>query len=178
MITHRAKTTCTSTFAASSRVFNGVSVLGNSGTSFTFLLLVVVIVACLCQSAAAVFATTSHHQDQSRVALKSASRPHVLFIVADDLGRNDLSYFNGGKSASPAIDDLISGGIWLDSYYTFKVCAPSRTSIMSGRYAWRTGYYDMVDDGGHCLNTGYSTVATLLKKEGYSTHAIGKVSVC
>lgn len=102
---------------------------------------------------------------------------------SDDLGRNDLSHFNGGLSETPAIDDLLSNGIFLESYYTFKVTGsmlgmffhhvstpdhffvgllgtstwtaarryclttvsrlnflqPSRTSIMSGRYAWRTG---------------------------------------
>ena len=107
-----------------------------------------------------------------------AKRPHILFIVADDLGRNDLAIYNGNKSKTDNIDGLITSGIALDSYYTFKVCAPSRTSIMTGRYPWNTGYYDMVNDDDHCVDQGYEMLGDKLKKHGnYSTHAIGKWDV-
>eukprot|EP00039_Didymoeca_costata_P006376 m.89637 g.89637 ORF g.89637 m.89637 type:complete len:574 (-) comp13233_c0_seq2:193-1914(-) len=110
-------------------------------------------------------------------AVSAASNPHVLFVVADDLGYNDLGYHNNNQSHTPVLNDLISTGVWLSDYYTFKVCAPTRTSIMIGRYPWRTGYYDMIDDGGHCVDPGYKMLPELLKPLGYATHAIGKWDV-
>lgn len=55
----------------------------------------------------------------------------VVQIVADDLGRQDLGYFNGGKTVTPHINDLISQGVFLGQYHTYKVCAPSRAAIMT-----------------------------------------------
>ena len=40
----------------------------------------------------------------------------------------------------------------LSSYYTFRVCAPTRASIQSGRYPWGVGFYDMSDDNNHCTH--------------------------
>ena len=111
------------------------------------------------------------------LSVTASQKPHVLMVVADDLGRNDLGYFNGGKSETPAMDALLSDGIFLAHYYSFKVCAPTRTSIMTGRYAWRTGFYEMVDDGGHCVNQNYTMLPALLRANGYATHAIGKWNV-
>ena len=51
--------------------------------------------------------------------------------------------------------------------------APTSTSIMSGRYAWRTGFYDMVNDAGHVRNANYSMLPKLLASNGYVSHAIG-----
>jgi len=106
-----------------------------------------------------------------------STKPNVLMVVADDLGRNDLAHFNEGKSSTPVLNELITEGIFLESYYTFKVCSPTRTSIMSGRYAWRTGFYDMVNDAGHTLNSNYSMLPKLLINSGYSSHAIGKWNI-
>ena len=112
------------------------------------------------------------------VALASAKPLHIIQIVADDLGKNDLAIHNGGKTLTPTIDGLIRDGIDLESYYTFKVCAPSRTSLMVGRYPWRTGFYDMDNDGGHCVNSGFVMLPELLKRAAnYSTHAVGKWDV-
>lgn len=41
---------------------------------------------------------------------------------------------------------------------------------MAGRYPWRTGYYDMLQDSDHCLHKNYTMLPALLKNEGYSTH--------
>ena len=53
------------------------------------------------------------------------------------------------------------------------IVAPTSTSIMSGRYAWRTGFYDMVNDAGHVLDANYSMLPKLLAANGYISHAIG-----
>merc|ERR1712166_330627 len=71
------------------------------------------------------------------------------------------------------MDRLATGGIQLQRFYTPKECAPSRTSMMTGRDPFRYGYYrNPSDDGGVPLN--YTMIPEVLKAAGYSTHAIGK----
>jgi arylsulfatase A-like enzyme len=60
--------------------------------------------------------------------------PRRVHAQADDLGWNDLGHFNGGLTLTKNIDGLIAQGVLLDRFHTFKVCAPSRASTMSGRY--------------------------------------------
>lgn len=65
----------------------------------------------------------------------------------------------------------------LSSYYTFRVCAPTRASIQSGRYPWGVGFYDMSDDSHHCIEPRFKLMPQLLKESGYKTHALGKWDV-
>ena len=51
----------------------------------------------------------------------SNSRKNVLFIVGDDVGYNDLGAFNGKKTQTPVLDNLVDTGVTLTDYYTFKV---------------------------------------------------------
>eukprot|EP00041_Stephanoeca_diplocostata_P016573 m.326588 g.326588 ORF g.326588 m.326588 type:complete len:648 (+) comp20409_c0_seq2:213-2156(+) len=110
-------------------------------------------------------------------SMLAAAKPNIVHIVADDLGYNDLGIRNGGKTFTPVIDDLIRNGVTLSSYYTFRVCAPTRASIMTGRYPWGVGYYDMSDDMHHCVDPKYQMTPAVLKSLGYETHAIGKYDV-
>ena len=68
-----------------------------------------------------------------------ATPPHIIHIMADDLGRDNLGLSNGGLTFTPAIDTLAAEGLILDSFYTFKICAPSRASTMVGRYPFNAG---------------------------------------
>ena len=108
----------------------------------------------------------------------AAPRAHIIQVVADDLGYDDLGHDsvmgNSGKSFSPNINKLMDDGIILHDYYTFKVCSPTRASLLTGRYPWGAGFYDMSDDGDHCTDQ-FRLVAELLKEVGYTTHALGKV---
>ena len=70
-------------------------------------------------------------------------RPTIVHVIADDLGYNDLGFTNGGKTHTPIIDALVADGISMETYHTYKVCSPSRASIMTGRYPWGVGYYEM-----------------------------------
>eukprot|EP00660_Eupelagonema_oceanica_P011203 gene11203-23910_t len=97
-------------------------------------------------------------------AAGAAKPPHVLFIVGDDVGYNDIGHFNGKKTITPTMDGLIESGIVLSDYYTFKICSPSRAAMLTGRYPWAAGFYDMSMD-------------TMLKPLGYRTHALGKWDV-
>lgn len=71
--------------------------------------------------------------------------PNIIFILADDLGINDLSTFGGGvaggRAPTPHIDALAKGGaIFRQAYSGTASCAPSRAMIMTGRYPTRTGF--------------------------------------
>ena len=73
------------------------------------------------------------------------SRPNIILILADDMGYNDISLHNGGAAdgtlETPHIDSLAKNGVWFNKGYAANAtCAPSRASIMTGRYATRFGF--------------------------------------
>eukprot|EP00036_Acanthoecidae_sp_10tr_P003653 CAMPEP_0182937928 /NCGR_PEP_ID=MMETSP0105_2-20130417/42963_1 /TAXON_ID=81532 ORGANISM="Acanthoeca-like sp., Strain 10tr" /NCGR_SAMPLE_ID=MMETSP0105_2 /ASSEMBLY_ACC=CAM_ASM_000205 /LENGTH=113 /DNA_ID=CAMNT_0025077177 /DNA_START=47 /DNA_END=384 /DNA_ORIENTATION=- len=77
-------------------------------------------------------------------ASPSLRSPIVVHVVADDLGYNDLGFMNGNKTHTPHVNRLVRDGVLLTQYHTYKVCSPSRAAIMTGRYPWGVGYYDML----------------------------------
>lgn len=106
-------------------------------------------------------------------ALHQSPNPHILHIVADDVGFNDLGFVND-LIKSPCIDGLRREGVALSRMYTSKDCAPSRGSIMTGRYPFHFGYYrNPSDEGGVMLD--YDMLPAVLRRDGgYRTHAVGK----
>ena len=68
----------------------------------------------------------------------TASPPHILFVVVDDLGWSDVG-FHGSKIQTPNIDMLASEGVVLDNYYVLPICTPTRSALMTGRYPIHTG---------------------------------------
>ncbi|MDA9997467.1 sulfatase-like hydrolase/transferase [Gammaproteobacteria bacterium] len=72
-------------------------------------------------------------------------KPNIILILADDLGFNDVSYYNGGAAdgslLTPYIDSLAEEGVaFLNGYAASPVCSPSRAAIMTGRYSSRYGF--------------------------------------
>ena len=68
---------------------------------------------------------------------QSTSQPNIIFILADDLGYNDVSYHgkhHGSAMKTPNIDNLAAEGVTLDNYYVQPICTPTRSQLMSGRY--------------------------------------------
>lgn len=75
------------------------------------------------------------------VGLKRQSRPNIILIMADDLGKTDISLYGAGKVNTPNIDQLGSEGVIFEqAYVTSPVCSPSRASILTGRYPQRFGF--------------------------------------
>ncbi|XP_037558828.1 arylsulfatase B-like isoform X2 [Dermacentor silvarum] len=111
----------------------------------------------------------------SGTAVRGARQPHVVFIVADDVGWNDVPWHNAGLF-SPNLARLASEGVILEQYYAQPICTPTRAAILTGRYPYKLGRQ------GHVLNplepTGLTTSVPLLAEElsrlGYSAHALGK----
>ena len=72
-------------------------------------------------------------------------KPNIILILADDLGFNDVSYYNGGAAdgslLTTHIDSLAKEGVaFLNGYAASPVCSPSRAAIMTGRYSSRYGF--------------------------------------
>lgn len=63
--------------------------------------------------------------------------PHLVFVLADDLGWNDVG-FHGSEIHTPHLDALAARGVLLDNYYTQPLCTPSRSQLLTGRYQVRS----------------------------------------
>ena len=83
---------------------------------------------CIVVVAATALAAQRAQQQQRPAA--ASPQPLIVQVVADDLGYNDLGYANGGKTHTPHIDAAVQQGIKLTAYHTYKVCAPTRASLM------------------------------------------------
>jgi arylsulfatase A len=109
---------------------------------------------------------------------RAADRPNIVFLLADDLGYGDVQCnFPAGKIATPNIDRLASQGMrFTDAHTTSSVCTPTRYSLLTGRYNWRSRLQQGVLGGlsPRLIEPGRETIASLLKKQGYHTACIGK----
>lgn len=113
------------------------------------------------------------------VAEEKKSSPNIIYILADDLGYGDVQCLNPkrGKIPTPNMDALAANGmIFTDAHSTSAVCTPSRYSVLTGRYAWRTRLQMGVQNGfGPALIAPKRlTVPAMLKQHGYATACIGK----
>ncbi|TLV00686.1 arylsulfatase [Dyadobacter luticola] len=106
------------------------------------------------------------------------ARPNIVFILADDLGYGDVG-FNGQKLVrTPNIDRLAREGMIFNQFYAgTSVCAPSRSSLLSGKHTGHTyirGNKSVEPEGQQPIADSVLTVAEVMKKAGYSTAAFGK----
>ncbi len=108
-------------------------------------------------------------------ANKSTDKPNIVFILADDLGFNDVGY-HGSKIKTPNIDKLASEGVRLEQFYVQPVCSPTRASLMTGRYPMRYGLQVGVVRpwAQYGLPLEERTLAQALKEVGYKTAICGK----
>ena len=110
----------------------------------------------------------------------AADRPCIVFILADDLGYGDIEAFGGDlcNVDTPHFDALCREGMqFTDAHATDSHCIPSRTSIMTGRYAFR---FRAPEPGGPWGFVGLRfspecfTLGKMLKRTGYTTGYVGK----
>jgi arylsulfatase A-like enzyme len=69
-------------------------------------------------------------------------QPNVVLIVTDDQGYGDLRVHGNPKLDTPNLDRLARDGVRFQSFYVSPVCSPTRASLMTGRYNYRTGVVD------------------------------------
>merc|ERR1719369_2683478 len=101
--------------------------------------------------------------------------PNIVFILADDLGWNDVPWHNP-EVLMPNLDAMARSGLILEQSYSQPTCSPSRTALLTGYYPYRTGYQfipmnNMEPVG---LPTSFKILPEYLTKFGYSSHALGK----
>ena len=105
-------------------------------------------------------------------------QPNFIYILVDDLGIGDIAALNPkAKVKTPNIDALVKNGIsFTDAHASASICTPSRYSILTGVYAWRTKLKARVLDGYSkaMIKDETHTVPKLLKNNGYNTAMIGK----
>jgi arylsulfatase I/J len=110
----------------------------------------------------------------SRAAVK-APRPNIVFFLSDDMGWDQVG-FNGGKEVpTPNIDRIAREGVKLTQFYVQPVCTPSRSCLMTGRYAWKTGTERRPSTASRQgMLRDERTVAEALRDAGYATWMVGK----
>ncbi|MEP9352861.1 sulfatase-like hydrolase/transferase [Xanthobacter sp. KR7-65] len=104
-----------------------------------------------------------------------APRPHILYIVADDLGFADVG-FQGSDIRTPNLDALAAGGAKLSHFYTQPFCTPTRAALLTGRYPMRYGLQvgAIPSGAGYGLATDEFLLPQALKAAGYRTAIVGK----
>ncbi|KAK7507327.1 hypothetical protein BaRGS_00001262 [Batillaria attramentaria] len=103
------------------------------------------------------------------------TRPNIFFIVADDLGWNDVSWRDPDMH-TPVLTKLAKEGVILGQSYVQPVCSPSRAAFMSGMYPFHVGlqHESLRATQKAYLPGDITTLPQHLKKLGYSTHMAGK----
>jgi arylsulfatase A len=125
---------------------------------------------CLAQAASAVILQAS--------ATNPPPRPNIVLILADDLGYGDLSCQNpDSKIRTPNLDRLATQGMrFTDAHAASALCTPSRYSLLTGQYCWRSrlksGVLNMWDEP--LIAPERLTVAGMLRSRGYRTACFGK----
>ena len=106
-----------------------------------------------------------------------AEKPNIVYIMADDMGYGDVGCYGATKIPTPNMDRLAEQGIkFLDAHSPSAVCTPSRYSVITGRYCWRTRLKEWVLRGFDepLIEPERMTIASMLKQQGYATAAVGK----
>jgi len=112
-------------------------------------------------------------QLKARGAGPAGRKPNIIFIMVDDMGYHDLGCFGGKAILTPNIDRMCREGLkFTDCYSGDTVCAPARSTLMTGLHKGHTPVRG--NSGGIPLFPGDVTVAEVLKKAGYATGGFGK----
>jgi arylsulfatase A-like enzyme len=125
----------------------------------------------LCPLIALAFAVGLSAAEQSR-SLRDR-QPNIVIIITDDQGYGDLRTHGNPKLDTPNIDRLAREGVQFQSFYVSPVCSPTRASLLTGRYNYRTGVVDTYL-GRSLMHPDETTLAEVLSRAGYRTGIFGK----
>lgn len=106
-------------------------------------------------------------------AFSQNTPPNIILIITDDQGYGDFGFTGNPHISTPTLDQLAQESVEFTNFYVSPVCAPTRSSLMTGRYSLRTGIRDTYN-GGAMMATEEHTIAELLKKKNYVTGIFGK----
>lgn len=102
-----------------------------------------------------------------------SSKPNIVFILTDDQGYGDLGCNGNPKIRTPNIDALAAAGVRFTHFHSSPVCSPTRASLMTGRYNYRTGVVDTFM-GRSMMRPDEVTLPEVLSANGYRTGNFGK----
>ncbi len=109
----------------------------------------------------------------SLASAASGRPPNIVYIMSDELAYYELSHMGNPYIKTPRIDAMAKDGIrFTHAFAAAPVCAPLRCNLMTGKHAGHTSV--RANDGGTPLRADEVTIASLLKKKGYSTGGFGK----
>ena len=104
---------------------------------------------------------------------KNITPPNVILIITDDQGYGDLNFNGNPNIITPALDNFAAESVRFNNFYVSPVCAPTRSSLMTGRYSLRTGVRDTYN-GGAIMASSEVTLAEMLKQANFTTGIFGK----
>jgi arylsulfatase A len=115
----------------------------------------------------------------SAAADAAARRPNIIVILADDLGYGDVQCYNPerGRIPTPHLDRLVAQGMrFTDAHSSSAVCSPSRYTLLTGRYHWRSRLQRGIVGPWErpLIAPDRLTIAGLAKQNGYRTACVGK----
>jgi arylsulfatase A-like enzyme len=100
-------------------------------------------------------------------------KPSILLIVTDDQGYGDLGIHGNKDVHTPHLDALAASGVRIDPFFVCPVCSPTRSSLLTGRYNYRTGIVDTFL-GRSMMHPDEVTLPEMLAPAGYRTGIFGK----
>ena len=105
----------------------------------------------------------------------NSGRPNVVVVVVDDVGWADLSYTGQGNIPTPNIDRLAESGTKLTNHFVHATCTPTRASLLTGLYSYKTGLSFAIVPGSPAgLDEDMVTMPRVFRDAGYRAHASGK----
>lgn len=109
----------------------------------------------------------------ARAAAAPSSRPNIVLIMTDDQGYGDLGIHGNPQIKTPNLDRFAKESVRLKNFFACPVCSPTRASLMTGRYNYRTGVVDTYI-GRSLMYPDETTIAEILEAGGYKTGIFGK----
>ncbi len=118
------------------------------------------------------------NSSKNNTAEKTETKPNIVYILADDLGYGDLSCYGQTHFQTPNLDKMAAEGMLFTQHYAgTTVCAPSRSSLMTGQTTGHTpirGNKEVQPEGQWPIPDSTFTIAEMLKQAGYVTGGFGK----
>ena len=122
---------------------------------------------CTATAAATIAATTTATAQQPR------SRPNIVFVLTDDQGYGDIAILGNPVIKTPNLDHLHSQSVRFTDFHVSPTCAPTRTSLMTGRHEFKSGVTHTIFERER-MSLKSTTIAETLKNAGYTTGIFGK----
>lgn len=122
-----------------------------------------------------IFSCSKDSNEATSIEVPNTESPNILFIIADDLGKDAINGFSEGsiKPNTPNIDAIRNNGISFSNFWTNPTCTPTRASIITGKYGYRTGVIGVGDELSISETTLQEYISNQTNNE-YASAIVGK----